>query len=326
MVYNAADKEVHLVAENRVSMAKNIVDTIIHTAETFAIQASNKSTIQSYLYSVYPKEHVSAIQSDIQEYISSFVNVHSYIHSVYIYSEKSQVIINNNEIFSVDTFKDVDWISLYHSLPINGAVILPRKYAGRYPSFISVIRSVGVDDVQKQGSIVVNISVEALNELIYKEAQAKEEQEHIYLVDSERLIYLSRDIKQIGQRYTKFLELLSNESDTNGEISHSHSPKDYLYLELPSEKMNLTYISIVPKVYFKDMLWRSVVYMIIMVALLFLTAALIIVFISVRTYAPIRSLLQFFSPQGLNDSRNKSQDEIAYITESVKKSIERNID
>ncbi|MBQ4517549.1 MAG: sensor histidine kinase [Clostridia bacterium] len=315
-VQNSADKEIGLIADSQLATVKKNVDMMIRTAEMFAIQTSFEQNVESFLYSSYGTSgNISKVQTNIRQNISSFINVHQYIHSVYVYSEKAGVVVHNNEITGIDSFKDQSWMLHYDSLPIVGDAVVARKYAGRYPGFISVIRSVGVEDAEKSGCVVVNIDVEKINEAIRED---NKEQADVFLVDSHKTVYVSHNISLIGQQYTEFSELLAND-DTQGDYSLSN----YIYSETNSDLYDLLYISVMPNFYFRDMLQHTVFYMIMMMILLLLSVVIITLLISYRTYVPIQSLLDFLTPQELNDSQNMSNNEISYITENVKKSIEK---
>ncbi len=316
-VRQSADKEIDLIAASKLANVQKTVDMMIHTAEMFAIQTSLEQNVNSFLYATYQTTNISKVQSDIRKYITSFINVHQYIHSVYIYSAKTDLIMHNNEIYDMASFKDMSWKPFYQALPIVGRTIVPRRYADRYPAFISVICSVGVEEAEKSGCVVVNIDIEKVNEAIHDE---EEQQTCYFLADEKNTIYLSRHVSLVGCQYSDVSELLTDASAQTKQGATC----DYIYSETPSQWKNLKYISLTPKLYFNDVLQYSFTYMMIMLFLLVLSVMLITVLISIRTYAPIQSLLTFLTPQELNDSRNKSSNEINYITENIKRSIDKN--
>ncbi|MBE7037225.1 MAG: sensor histidine kinase, partial [Ruminococcaceae bacterium] len=148
------------------------------------------------------------------------------------------------------------------------------------------------------------------------------EQADVFLVDSQKTVYVSHNTSLIGQRYTELSELLADNENAHS-AQGDYSLSNYIYSETKSDLYDLLYISIMPNFYFQDMLQHTVLYMIMMMILLLLSVVIITLLISYRTYVPIQSLLDFLTPQELNDSQNMSNNEISYITENVKKSIEK---
>lgn len=318
-VQNSADREIEVIADSQLATIKRTVDMMIRTGEMFALQLSFEQDVESFLYSSYTAENVSKVQSGIRKNISSFINVHQYIHSVYVYSEKAGLVIHNNSVMDINDFKDKSWMPFYNNLTSNHQVIVPRKHADRYPSFVSVIYSIGVEESEKNGCIVVNIDVEKINEAIREE---NDEQAYVFLVDSDKNIYLSHDVSLIGKQYNNFSDLLLSYQEDD---SASKEPllKNYIYSEITSDRYDLMYISVIPNFYFRDMLQHTVTFMIMMMFLLFLSIIVVTLLISFRTYVPIQSLLNFLTPQELNDTQSLTNNEISYITENVKKSIEK---
>ena len=308
LIKNTAERKVKMIAENQLLTIKNNVDMIISTAETFAIQTSFEDSVERLLFLGKQTEtgSITSVQSEVRKLIRSFVYTHDFIHSVYVYSEKEQLIVNKNETIDIEDCADLGWLEYYEKLDINDGCIIPRKYASRYPGFISVIRSVGIPGAKKTGCVVVNINVEKINDLIYSE---NENQMHVFLLDSENRVCLSRDISMIGK--------VTNEDN-------SVTMGDDLEFKLYSKHQGLTYIAAVSKLYMKDMQQYSVIYMIMIMLFLFIVCIISTVWISLKTYAPIKSLLHLFSPVELNDLKEKHQSEISYISENIKNSIDRN--
>ena len=144
-----AEREVRMIAENKLSTVKNTVDMLISTAENFAIQTTLEDSVERLLFLGKQAETGMSVQSEVRKFISSFVYTHDFIHSVYVYSEKEQLIVNNNEIIDIEDCPDISWLEYYENLDINDGCIMSRKYANRYPGFISVIRSVGIPGAKK---------------------------------------------------------------------------------------------------------------------------------------------------------------------------------
>lgn len=318
-IQRSADKEINQIADSNLIATKKTVDMMLRTADMFAIQTGFEQNINTFLYAAYRPNTVSSVQADIRKYISSFINVHSYIHSVYIYSEKTGLIVYNNEISDLKAFKDQTWMPFYHALPTVGKSIVARRYNGRYPAFISIIRSVGVEEGEKTGCVVVNIDVEKMNESI---RESGDQQAYYFLVDSQNTIYLSHNVKLVAQQYDDMSTLLCKETGLReNEGGRRH---DYIFSETVSQWYDLRYISVTPNEYFGEMVQHSVHYMLVMILLLFLSVIAITLLISFRTYAPIQSLLSILTPQELNNAADKPYNEINCITENIKQSIVQN--
>ena len=244
-IQRSADKEINQIADSNLVATQKMVDMMLRTADMFAIQTGFEQNVNTFLYAAYRPNTVSSVQADIRKYISSFINVHSYIHSVYIYSEKTGLIVYNNEISDLKTFKDQTWMPFYHELPTVGKSIVARRYNGRYPAFISIIRSVGVEEGEKTGCVVVNIDVEQMTESI---RESGDSQAYYFLVDSQNTVYLSRNVKLVAQQYDDVSTILCEEAGVR-ENEGGHG-RDYIFSEAASQWYDLRYISITPNEYF----------------------------------------------------------------------------
>ncbi len=319
-IKKSVDKDITSIAESRAGNVKNMVDMMLRTADIFVIQTSVDKNVESFLYSSYQTENLYKVQSDIGKQLSSFINAHQYIHSVYIYSEKSKLVIHNNELSNIGNFNDNGWLDYYKALPIIGETIVQREYVGRYPKLISIIRSVGIEDTGKSGCIVLNIDVEKIDATI---TEGEEQKSYYFMNDSGGTICLSHDIKLIGKRYTDYLSLLSEENEPSDDDSDRVS-SNYFYSETKSKWYDFVYIVVIPNSYFKGMIRSSVIYILLIVLSLFTSVVLITVFLSFKTYAPVKSILEFLSPGELEASQSYPYNEISYITENIKYSLNKN--
>lgn len=316
-----AAREVRMIAENKLSTIKNTIDMVISTAETFAIQTSLEESTEKLLLLGKQIETGTSVQYEVRKFIDAFVHTHDFIHSVYVYSEKGHLIVKNNDIVEVEDCSDNNWLEDYEKLDINDVCIIPRKYANRYPGFISVIRSVGIPGAKKTGAVIVNIDVEKIYDLIYSENQ---DQMHVFLLDSEDRIYLSQDIAMVGEPANNLEDLLTKKVLKNSSGDVSATLEDYHEFTVYSEFQDFRYIGAMSKSYMDDMQQYSVIYMSVIMVLLFIICTIIAVWVSMKTYAPIKSLLHLFSPVELNDLSDKNHSEISYISENIRKSINKN--
>lgn len=323
-IQNAANKEMSLVMQSNLSTVKNFVDTIIRTVELLAIQTSLNSNVESIFMSNYENSNVSKLYQNIREYIGYFTNVYPYIHSIYIYSERLNILIDNQNIMHISAFSDMGWYDTYKSVVADKTVIIPRKKGGSYPSFISIMRSVGITDVGKIGCVIVNLDVKKINESIY--AMDDINLYNLVVVGKDNKVCLSRELKQVGENFSDYFSIsptgrLSDDGVSNVSIDGNK----YLYSQLPSGKSGLSYMSFVPKTYFRSTVEGTISYMIAIVTLIFFLALFITMLISVKTYAPIRKILSILLPSyEVENTGNDDNNEIAYIVNSIKKSIDRN--
>lgn len=316
-----AVREVRMIAENKLSTIKNTIDMVISTAETFAIQTSLEESTEKLLLLGKQIETGTSVQYEVRKFIDAFVHTHDFIHSVYVYSEKGRLLVKNNDIVEAEDCSDNNWLEYYEKLDINDVCIIPRKYANRYPGFISVIRSVGIPGAKKTGAVIVNIDIEKIYDLIYNENQ---DQMHVFLLDSEDRVYLSQDIAMVGEPANNLEDLLTKKVLKNSSGDDSATQEDYHEFTVYSEFQDFRYIGAMSKSYMDDMQQYSVIYMSVIMVLLFIICTVIAVWVSMKTYAPIKSLLHLFSPVELNDLSDKNHSEISYISENIRKSINKN--
>ena len=313
------------VTHGNVSTIKNAIDSIIHTAEQLAIQTILNQNVQTFcIPSKLSGSSTSELYSSLRSYISNFTNIYPYINSIYIYSENRELIIDNLEITTYSEHSDNNWYPFYEKSDINKTTIVSRKKFDRYPHFISIIRSISLDNKTKSGCVVINLDVEHLNDILSGMEDVNPYSTIIY--DDNNQIMLCEDIKQTGKSIHDYLETESHNAlkkDNYGSMKFLGN--EYFFAKNSSAYYNFTYLALIPKTHFNNML-SSLGFVFILYLLLLPLGLIISALISIRTYAPIQQIINLLLPEQNPSDENSDKNEITYITNTIRNTLDKNLE
>lgn len=319
------DLETSLITTENASTIKNSIDNIINTTNTLAIQTSLNQNVQSLCLTAYKDDKtISNIHQNLTQYISNYTNVFPYIDSIYIYSEKTQTIIDNKEIMKFEDHLDTNWFKFYkNSLPNESTVVHRKKY-NSYPSYISIIRCVELENFKKIGCIVININIEQLIKVI-RDIEGISINEAI-IFDENGYILLCKDITQIGTHIEEYTSDAASEtilSQNNGHVMIGDV--DYLFGKTVSSRYNFSYLTLIPRTHFNNIIVDSIKYLALLFLLLLLFGLVFAIYVSFKTYSPIQRILTFLLPnQSFEDISFEQQNEISYIMDTIESTLDKN--
>ena len=322
---NNLERQMADVTHGSVSTIKNAIDSIIHTSEQLAIQTILNQNVQTFcIPSKFSGSSTSELYQVLRSYISNFTNIYPYINSIYIYSQNRELIIDNFEITTFSEHADNNWIDCYEKGDINKTTIISRKKSDRYPHFISIIRSISLDDKTKAGCVVINLDVEHLNDILSGMEDVNPYSTIIY--DENNKIILCKDIKQTGKPVYDYLESESYSALKNSSYgSMKLAENDYFFARNTSAYYNFTYLTLIPKTHFNNML-SSLGFVFLIYVLLLPIGLIISALITLRTYAPIQQIINLLLPEQSPNDENSMENEITYITNTIRNTLDKNLE
>lgn len=321
--HNNLEEQMAVVANGNVLTVKNSVDSIIHTAEQLAIQTILNQNVQTFsMHSNLSGSSTNELYQNLKNYISEFTNIYPYINSIYIYSESRKLLVSNFEITPFSEHSDNNWLQYYEKSDINKSTLVTRKKNDRYPHFISIIRCISLDDKTKAGCVVVNLDSEQLNEILSKTENVNPCSTIIYNENNE--IILCENIKQAGNLVNNYLDADSYDSLSKNVFGSTKlSDKEYFFSKSASDYYNFTYLTLVPKTYFNNML-SSLNFVFIIYILLLPIGLIISGLITAHTYAPIHQIINLLLPEQKSDDENGTENEITFITNTIRNMLDKN--
>ena len=311
---NATKKDFEAIHNYNLSSSIANFETTIREAENFSIQTSLHSDIYDFVLSSATDSYFRDYQKTAIDYIKQFVYVHKHIHSVYVFSENSKTIISNNNFYDYRDFEDNGWYSIYENMKADETVIVSRKYAGRYPKFISIIRAINVSNKLKTGCVVVNIDVEQVRKKIYN----TEEHENIaqfFVTNEKNCIIYSNVFSMIGENASQ-IKTLKNEGE------------EYLYSEKEAEKYKWKYSYFMSAESLVTAKKNMQLQMLLSVLILAIVAMVISAFISMRLFEPFNNIIKTLSGSSDADDEIRpklKQNEISLIIDNIKKTKGKNV-
>lgn len=317
------DSETRHLMNTHLTTVRSSVDSVVEVSEMIALQTSLNPSTETFFLSNYDDKTVTKLQKEIRDYITDFMYVHPYIHSIYVYGERDEIVIDSNTIVKLDNMDDVGWYSVYNEMSDGEMCVISRKRADTYPNFISVVKNVAIVDVGRIGCVVVNIDVKKINENI--NADVFSSKNDVLIVNDKSQVLLSRERDKIGKTLDSFFEKPQIEKIKKTDFGLIDiANESFLFLKIDSSEHGFSYISLMDETNFdaiKQSSFRVIIIMIIMLAFLVVIVSMLISF---RTYVPIKRVLKVLLPHyKIDDVDSDATSEIEYIINSITRSIDK---
>lgn len=317
------DSETRHLMNTHLTTVRSSVDSVVEVSEMIALQTSLNPSTETFFLSNYDDKTVTKLQKEIRDYITDFMYVHPYIHSIYVYGERDGIVIDSNTIVKLDNMDDVGWYSVYNEMSDGEMCVISRKRADTYPNFISVVKNVAIVDVGRIGCVVVNIDVKKINENI--NADVFSSKNDVLIVNNKSQVLLSRERDKIGKTLDSFFEKSQIEKIKKTDFGLIDiANESFLFLKIDSSEHGFSYISLMDETNFdaiKQSSFRVIIIMIIMLAFLVVIVSMLISF---RTYVPIKRVLKVLLPHyKIDDVDSDATSEIEYIINSITRSIDK---
>lgn len=307
------DDEISRVNDNLLQSISAIVDNTVRDAELFATQTSLHNSVNSLAFAGLGDNNMLTVQQDVKDYIKNYIYIYDYIHSVYIYSEKSNLIIENQITVDFDNHEDTGWYETYKNTAVKTSSIVHRRWKNRYPVIISVIRPIG-EDYGKLGCVVVNLDI---SKMLLSTRNVINREDNVVLLSHDGDVFYS-------ERENDDYMNLSVESKRN---SIEISSKEYAVSERKSMVYDWNYILLSTNNYSKQFANGQFGYMALVLLLLIAAVIISTIVISLYSYRPIRRILSVVdTSEEVNriETANTEGDEISYILRQFKNKGSRN--
>lgn len=277
---------------------------MLNSVAMLAASAEINSQNTLFVYSASTTEQLrSAFERSISEYISGFMQIHTYIDSMYIYSEINDNLITSHGLCPLSDFDDTGWLATYRNADNSPISFFRRCHDNGYPRYITALRPIFNNAGRKVGAVVINLNIEYLSTLSMDLSQK------IFIANKNSVIYSSDDSFDISDYIgydDGFTDIISKKCILAVKNSDTLGFK-YLYIDENTDT--------------KPSFIYTIIYTFIISTL---TAVVFAVLISVKAYEPLSSIISYIDSTEIAAAKtDMSNGEIRYIIQNIASTLNK---
>jgi two-component system sensor histidine kinase YesM len=283
---------------------------------------SNEST-QIFTYSPYYDVMLDNTTTKIKDTIKSYTAIYKYIDSIYVYSEKNNVVITQTGITGFDDFEDNNWVNDYKSLKDGSIKKIMRDKNGVYPHILTFVTKISVPGVTGVGGgIVVNVDIEKFSEAIH--ANSDYAYEYVMIVDeNNRIVFNSKGTDIFNILSDEKMKEVTDKDDTYICLTKIDNIDNIISM-VKSKYYDWKCISVLPMELYNKKIGTANNIIMLLILGLFIAGLIISFYVTKSSYRPVVQILSAVDEPEIyiNHPDNKKGDnEIKYITEKIIKSF-----
>ena len=296
--------------------AANILDDTLIECDTMSTYIAGNESTQLFALNGYTRDSFF----DMVRLAKTLPITYKYIDSIYIYSERTDIIMSNEAFLYTDEFSDMGWLDDYQNVVNQKGVIVPCYKNGTYPYLITIIKPIYVAD-EKTGAVIMNINSQSLYNSILLGKYSASGQE-MYLAGVQGHIILSKDISNFGKTLTE-IGFPPDYEFSEKQDKCLINDENYTVLSSDSSLKGYKYVSAYSMSIYEDRIFKVRAQLILISLSLLIFGFVLAYFASVKSYAPLREIISFLDMTN-SESNITTQDknEILYIINSIKLHIE----
>ena len=310
---------------NSLYRSADMVETLMKDMQGFTYDLSvNQNTV---MFGYWGRDELigSELISDLLKDLKFYKLMFEYIDSIYLYSEKTGLVIYNDNLTDKYNMPDKTWLSIYEAMGDNSFIMESRRKNDFYPYYISFIYPIRFAR-EASGAVVVNINIEKLGQLI---GSNKNVSQDLFIVDEDMRLYYSSDYALIGsQDYAP--DYLSFVKDRAGDFSGTFTinGQETIVSRVESQRYSLSYILLSPVGLYEDRINTFQAFMNRITLLTLLISLAVSYFLTLKSFQPVRRIIEAVeNPSPLDKSylpQHHQSNEVVYVTELVRKNHEQN--
>lgn len=237
-------------------------------------------------------------------------NSYWYVESIYVYLEKSDVLVRNTALASPSTPKDTMWRSLYDDLHTPEGSVRVRYVENRYPYFITILCPITGYDQEKCGAVVFNINAVELSKYLGRGSYRNVSDQSILLaIDAQSGLLAYSDEFRLFSNEKEDLDTLLAYLDRQDGLTTTANMwgRDYIISESEDVDGAMRYIYLTPfndvysnQVYINDFLVK-------MVLLSIFLELVIAALLAISAYRPIESLMETVNQSSTLTAQNSEK-------------------
>ncbi len=276
--------------KNYIEIVGNSVDSVLSDMRFIIATLDIDSTVDTFLYSAKPATILPDIYIRLQEKLNGYVNSYSCIHSIYLYSERSNMVISQQGDFTIPSFTDFGWRDAFVDNP-DSITTMCRSYNNAYPDFLTLVKQIKIGE--ENAAIVLNMTLKDIAIL----SETKQRNSDIYIInDASQVIYHKNqrflfEPLDISDRLTGFSPLLTEDS----YIATDEKGITYAYTQLHDPKYDFSYVLVTNFSNYSDMLFGRQTMLFTIFMGLFLVVFILFMVMGLRFFKPIDMLTKLLS-------------------------------
>jgi two-component system sensor histidine kinase YesM len=331
-------EEVSRASVSELTRIRDTVDIIMAEVESLSIRLGTDPDVETILaedLGSYPLPYsmITRIRR-IQDILGTSLLTNPYVNKIQLYSGsgRSNYLLTSTNAGTLDKFEHSWWYDDYREKKaerkfwISTLMVSDNlKMSDTMEHAVVLFRQLPISGAKQDGALIVNIGAAQLEPLL-KEITPEQE---IYIVDRNGKIVYTQEQSLINQSIeAHHPQLLVSLLDTTySDIVHV-AGVDRIVSAVPSSRGDWTYLSVVPLELYESRQSQLRSFFALLITVGVVSSLLIAFLISVRTYQPIRGILNLLesSHPPMMDFKNKTSgavNEIKYIAAAIVHSEEQ---
>jgi two-component system sensor histidine kinase YesM len=317
---NIQRNEVKAYNESIISDTTARLERIIKEARTQMIYIGFNSNVELYMYDKEEIKEFNYKVMIISDMLRLPVISKDYIDSIYIHSHRSDKVVTIEGISDYSSFVEKDGLEKYNSQrpPSKKGILLTNNTRNGYPrKQLSIFQDISYGSTST-GVIVMNLKLEDLA----KELNIGEESQ-IFITDGKQILF-SNELEQVSDSVNTI------EGYDNMESNSTLMNRNYCLSSKVNSDTGLEVVSYLDMATFQNKLSALRDVMLIFVLVMILITVGLGAFISIRIFAPIGTILSAFREYSSvligEEAILKEKDELMYIMNSIKKTVDKKKD
>ena len=318
-------EEISDVNLNALHRSSDALETAMREMKTFSYNLALDQDTQAFIFAEKEELIETGLATRLYDNIKFYTLMYDYVDSIYIYSEKTDIVIYNGTVVDLGNVKDDTWLSVYRELG-DDYVIQTRQKNDKYPYFITILCPLTPGYQENMGAVVVNINVEKLGSVMGR-AQGMT-QTLLILDDEERLYYSSsRDILDNKSYMLEALDFVQDRQEDFSEIRMILN-EEMVVSCLVSESMDWKYILLNPMSAYDEKINDLNGFMFQMIGLSLILSLLVSYILTLRSFEPVRDLMAVVDNDSVVGKRyiedEPRSNELRYVISMVRNTQEQN--
>ena len=318
-------EEISDVNLNALHRSSDALETAMREMKTFSYNLALDQDTQAFIFAEKEELIETGLATRLYDNIKFYTLMYDYVDSIYIYSEKTDIVIYNGTGVDLGNVKDDTWLSVYRELG-DDYVIQTRQKNDKYPYFITILCPLTPGYQENMGAVVVNINVEKLGSVMGR-AQGMT-QTLLILDDEERLYYSSsRDILDNKSYMLEALDFVQDRQEDFSEIRMILN-EEMVVSCLVSESMDWKYILLNPMSAYDEKINDLNGFMFQMIGLSLILSLLVSYILTLRSFEPVRDLMAVVDNDSVVGKRyiedEPRSNELRYVISMVRNTQEQN--
>lgn len=161
-----AQSEIFKRNELSLEIASESVKSIIRSTKNMAYSLAANEEMEFLVTRDDVRADKTGNLDNLTSMVSLMRSANEYIDSVYVYITKSEELITDQGVISLEKHPDKGWLEMYEESVPGRGVFKARKKNDQYPYLLTYIYPIGTKERMKQGAVIVNIDVEELGDYI----------------------------------------------------------------------------------------------------------------------------------------------------------------